>query len=213
MDGISRADPLSEAERGAPLRDANMSSRLVAGLLITNITTLACVALWAGAWDSLKRRLRALFEPRLRGPSETTEALGNLLGRDYVPPLPEPVAHVLNRACLCFLATANEFTPHLSLMRFTYCKSLREPGSEVLVLSTRRDTLKYQTLMRNSRVALLVHDFVSEGDGDERNYEVAVTGGARYSITLNGCVTEETGELGAPPVAHPAGSSATRAPS
>lgn len=45
-----------------------------------------------------------------------------------------------------------------------------------------------------------MHDFVSEGEGDARNYEVAVTGGARYSITLNGCVTEETGDIGAPPV-------------
>lgn len=74
-----------------------MSSRLVAGLLITNVTTLACVALWgSGAWGALKRRLQRLleFNPRLRTSSENTQALGELLGRDYVPPLPEPVAHV-----------------------------------------------------------------------------------------------------------------------
>ena len=63
------------------------------------------------------------------------KALGELLGKDYKPPLPHPIPQVLDEQCLCFLATTSELSPHLSLMRFTYCKSLREPGSEVLVLS------------------------------------------------------------------------------
>jgi len=189
-------------------RPTTDQSRLVTWLVASNVATLACVALWqTGAWRSVQRRWRLLLErvdgSRRRSSSGASEpsspnGLGKLLGRDYVPPLPGPVAFTLNRACLCFLATADGETlsPHLSLMRFTYCKSLTKPGGEVLILSTRRDTLKYQTLIKNSRVALLVHDFSTESDADDRNYEVAVTGGARYSITLNGHVNEETGEIG-----------------
>ena len=167
--------------------------------------------------------------------------LGGLLGKDYIPPLPEPVINVssrpavcihapatrsprrsslhvdprlppqvLNRACLCFLATASvELLPHLSLMRFSYCKSLSAADDEairtspvpclprssptpyrtsgwhplcpdrlsptppappfaaplqcqVLVLSTRRETLKYKML---TQVGLCV-DCMVVGSGE-----------------------------------------------
>jgi hypothetical protein len=124
--------------------------------------------------------------------------LGELLGKDYTPPLPKPVAEALERSCLCFLATANALEPHLSLMRYTYTRGL-DPNQpeieEVMVLSTQRQTKKYEILTANENVALLVHDFVTHRDGDEdANYEKLGTR-TKYSITLNGTVRVETGEL------------------
>lgn len=40
---------------------------------------------------------------------------------EYIfPPLPEEVVSLLKLSKLCFLATANDLEPHLSLMNFTY---------------------------------------------------------------------------------------------
>ena len=93
-----------------------------------------------------------------------------------MPPLPEPVADALNRSRLCFLATASgglqeQPEPHLSLMRFTYTAGLEEPGSEVMIISTRRDTKKYDIVTQNENVALLVHDFTTHADDENHDYE------------------------------------------
>ena len=140
-------------------------------------------------------------------PAPAPAGLADLTGVDYTPPLPQPVADALSRACLCFLATSSGDEPHLSLMRFTYMRSLTEPGSEVLVMSTRRDTKKFKLFMANKQVALLVHDFDSrrQRNSPEEEEEAAAAagqrgsnggGGARVSITLNGVAREETGEVG-----------------
>ena len=79
------------------------------------------------------RRLTTSVRPQLvRQPSDQQSVpqsrplgaeLGGLLGKDYLPPLPQPVADALDRSCLCFLATAGTGSemvePHLSLMRYT----------------------------------------------------------------------------------------------
>ena len=74
--------------------------------------------------------------------------------RDYNPPLPDEVAHMLESCSLCYLATASGDPPepHLSLMNFTYVR-----GDEVIVFTSRSDTLKMQNLNSNSSVSLLVH--------------------------------------------------------
>ena len=136
------------------------------------------------------RRSKAFPSP----PPRPTGPLTPYLDRDYVPPLPQPVADVLNVACLCFLATSDASSPHLSLMRFTYTKSLTEAGGEVLVISTRRDTKKYAMLLVNSQVALLVHDFSSASAEDDANYSTR-QGKARYTITLKGTVQEAHGDV------------------
>jgi len=169
-------------------------TRMIIGSLIASNMVLMALHV-APSMQRFLRRCAMRLWPKAPA-SLQTSPLGGLLGKDYIPPLPEPVINVLNRACLCFLATASvELSPHLSLMRFSYCKPLSAADGEVLVLSTRRETLKYKMLTQNRNVALLVHDFVSEEEGDARNYEVAMTGSARYSITLNGRVTEEVGEM------------------
>ena len=62
-----------------------------------------------------------------------SEDLDGLLGKDYTPPLPQPVADALQRSQICFLATAgHSLEPHLSLMRFTYCRGLDGKVDEVM---------------------------------------------------------------------------------
>jgi nitroimidazol reductase NimA-like FMN-containing flavoprotein (pyridoxamine 5'-phosphate oxidase superfamily) len=130
-----------------------------------------------------------------RSPIKKSGSLSGYLNEDYVPPLPQPIAIALERSCLCFLATSVSESPHLSLMRFTYCASLENPQDEVLVMTTRRDTKKYEMLGSNRQVALLVHEFSNDGAQDESTNYATVEGRSRYSITLNGLAQEATGEL------------------
>ena len=178
-------------------------SLLTGALALTNALLLAYILLPRRVVARWLRRLTTSVRPQLgRTPSDQSvaqsrpqgAALGGLLGKDYLPPLPQPVADVLNVACLCFLATSDASSPHLSLMRFTYTKSLTEAGGEVLVISTRRDTKKYAMLLVNSQVALLVHDFSSASAEDDANYSTR-QGKARYTITLNGTVQEAHGDV------------------
>ena len=151
---------------------------------------------WWARYLRLSRKRTGL--PTGSPADKESRRLGELLGKDYTPPLPQPVAEALDRSCLCFLATANALEPHLSLMRYTYTRGL-DPSlpeqSEVMVLSTQRQTKKYEILTANENVALLVHDFATHLDGDkDSNYEKLGTR-TKYSITLNGTVRVETGEL------------------
>jgi hypothetical protein len=97
---------------------------------------------------------------------------------DFNPPLPTSVLDVLASTTLAYLATVEEeedtspspssppspppSSPHLSLMVYSFVVDARlspddSPG--LLVMSTRRDSKKFRALIRNPRVALLVHDF------------------------------------------------------
>lgn len=184
-------------------------SLLTTTLVTTNVLLLAHILL---PRRLLARWFRWLSGSELRNPQPLPQStpvgdgvLGDLLGKDYTPPLPQPVADALDRSCLCFLATAgtgNEHVePHLSLMRYTYTRGLdpEDDGGrrEVMVISTQRKTKKFDILTQNENVALLVHDFTSHRESDQANYEAL--GGerpaAKYSITLNGTVRVEEGAL------------------
>ena len=178
----------------------DMSTTKVNVLIASNVV-LVVALVWR---DQLTRWARRLCKSWMGGrvsppqsPSRlrSSEAgLRSYLGQDYQPPLPKPVADALERSCLCFLATAGKLEPHLSLMRFTYTASLEENNSEVMIISTRRDTKKYDIITENNNVALLVHDFDASSGSDESNYS-SVAGQTRYSITLNGTVKVQEGEL------------------
>ena len=108
-------------------------SPVVVALAISNglfLLNTFCPHWWRDLRSFLYRA--TLFKP-LKEQSISEEALHGLLGQDYVPPLPQPVADALDRSRLCFLATASKLEPHLSLMRFTYTAGLdpNEPNSEV----------------------------------------------------------------------------------
>lgn len=166
-----------------------MSKALILGLCASNAALVVAVLFLS----SPGKRLYAYLTAAASSAAKHDHALGELLGKDYKPPLPHPIPQVLTEQCLCFLATSSELSPHLSLMRFSYCKSLEDPEGEVMIMSTQRNTKKYTILKENKNVALLVHGFESgqEKDGDNYNDEAK----SRYSITLNGEVKEEQGEL------------------
>lgn len=60
-------------------------------------------------------------------------------------------------------------------MNFTYFQQ-----KEVIILSTRRDTKKFEQILRNPKVAVLIHDFphLEQESGGHH--------GKSWSITLNG---------------------------
>jgi len=102
------------------------------------------------------------------------------------PPFPPVVRDMLSRCHLAYLSTVDSSasSSHLSLMRFTYLRD--EEDGELIVMSTNRNTKKFDMLNEQDGVALLVHDFAG-GGGDD------AAGGA-YSITLNGSCMIEGGE-------------------
>ena len=72
---------------------------------------------------------------------------------------------------------------------------MRSAGiTQVLIISTRRDTKKFDILTENENVALLVHDFATHADSPNDDY-TEINSRPRYSITLNGVVRVEQGEL------------------
>lgn len=177
-----------------------MSSRLTIAVLAATNSLLVLHALYPGYFKKWLRRLLKQRQSPPTSPRSTRLAdasLGSLLGRDYSPPLPKPVADALDRSCLCFLATAgSSLEPHLSLMRYTYTSGLDpddDERSEVMVISTQRKTKKFDILTENENVALLVHDFqthqVSSGSANPDYHP------QKYSITLNGTVRVEEGAL------------------
>ena len=101
---------------------------------------------------------------------------GDWITKEVKPPLPPIVVDLLNACSLCYLSTSNlQSKSHLSLMTFTYVQS-----HEVIVLSTRKDTLKLKNLLESPQVAILVHDFPHLQNSKKEDY------GNTYSITLYG---------------------------
>jgi len=170
-----------------------VGNRAIVGILAASNTLLLAHALWPSARRWM-RRLRFILQRLVVSSFEPIT--DDLLGRDYVPPLPKPIADALERSRLCFLATAGaSLDPHLSLMRFTYCRGLDEPEpSEVMIISTQRKTKKFDIITENTNVALLVHDFATHADDANADYS-PIGNRPRYSITLNGHVRVEKGEL------------------
>lgn len=74
---------------------------------------------------------------------------------EFLPPLPLIITKTLEKTLFCYLATCEANEPHLSLMNFTY------KDNEGIIMSTRTNTKKFQSLINNPSVAILVHDFNS----------------------------------------------------
>eukprot|EP00548_Thalassiothrix_antarctica_P006403 CAMPEP_0194148974 /NCGR_PEP_ID=MMETSP0152-20130528/35731_1 /TAXON_ID=1049557 /ORGANISM="Thalassiothrix antarctica, Strain L6-D1" /LENGTH=210 /DNA_ID=CAMNT_0038850879 /DNA_START=40 /DNA_END=672 /DNA_ORIENTATION=- len=101
------------------------------------------------------------------------------------PPFPQTIRRMLTKCRLAYMSTVDsiEKTSHLSLMRFTYL--VDEEDGEVVICSTQRNTKKFQMLIKQRGVALLIHDFNDHDD----------SGHGLHSITLNGhCHIVEEGE-------------------
>jgi general stress protein 26 len=137
---------------------ASVSSLLAVALFAIPSTMIAIQSI-------RKKRQQSLQAQDLETLSKALDALR--------PPLP-PVVQKLLQACrLAYLSTVDTEagTSHLSLMRFTYL-----PSEEVIVMSTNMHTKKYDMLLQQRGVALLVHDFGTGNLGE----------GGELSATLNG---------------------------
>ena len=125
-------------------------------------------------WNSKSKKT---FHDMNSNNSNTKNDCNHDLSLDLVPPLPPVVQNLLSNAHLAYLSTSDAIleTSHLSLMRFTYL-----PEEELIVMSTRRDTKKFDLLKCQRGVAMLVHDFGSSNLGNDNEVQ------GTYSITLNG---------------------------
>jgi len=73
------------------------------------------------------------------------------------PPFPPVIREMLSSCRLAYLSTVQENSSHLSLMRFTYIND--DDDGEVIIMTTRRETKKFNMLKEQNGVALLIHDF------------------------------------------------------
>ena len=137
------------------------SSSITAGLIGASLTLAVVYVYQSHFFKDLKQGKKDGNDAR-SSLLEMKEALSN--SGTIIPPLPSVVQSLLSSAHLAYLSTSdisNE-SSHLSLMRFTYI-----PGEEVIIMSTRRDTKKFDLLEKQQGVALLVHDF---GNDEKENF-------------------------------------------
>ena len=124
---------------------------------------------------------------------EDRKSLSSSLSSLIKPPFPQTLREMLSKCRLAYLSTADNAatSSHLSLMRFTY---LHDPvDGEVVIMSTNRNTKKFEMLSQQNGVALLVHDFddkaqkLANGKGSSNNNTTETTKPQiQRSITLNG---------------------------
>lgn len=105
-------------------------------------------------------------------------------------PFPPAWVAVLSSARLSYLATVSASdgglpVPHLSLMAMSFLDDA-ELGA-IFIFSTRRDTKKFENLMRNPNVSILSHDFAPRAEGGGGGAPDARLHGS-LSITCTGTV-------------------------
>ena len=134
--------------------------------------TLVAQYIFSGTKIQSKRRKR-------RGTADVQET-------SLRPPFPQPIVDLLQSACLCHMGvTLEDGKTHLCLMNFTYV-----PEDEIIILTTRRNTTKYQAIEKLDLVTLLIHDFPTD-----KASRAADTGYTKtHSITLYGNVSILSGD-------------------
>ncbi|KAI9784243.1 MAG: hypothetical protein M1816_000915 [Peltula sp. TS41687] len=91
----------------------------------------------------------------------TTTATANPSHRQVSSTLPAEVVACLRNARFLHLATCDALYPHVSLMNYTYLASSPYSPHPTIIMTTDPSSKKTLNLIRNPRVALLVHDWVS----------------------------------------------------
>lgn len=72
--------------------------------------------------------------------------------------LPSSVTNLLKSTRFVHLATCYDNIPHVSLMNYTYYSKNNE---HFIIISTPTKTKKYENILNNPNVSLLVHDWIS----------------------------------------------------
>nr|ANK36054.1 pryidoxamine phosphate oxidase-like protein [Didymella tanaceti]ANK36063.1 pryidoxamine phosphate oxidase-like protein [Didymella tanaceti]AOG62190.1 pryidoxamine phosphate oxidase-like protein [Didymella tanaceti] len=75
--------------------------------------------------------------------------------------LPEEVVTCLQNARFLHLATCSDNVPHVSLMNYTYLPSTPYSTGPIIIMTTPSSSRKTDNLESNTRVSLLVHDWIS----------------------------------------------------
>jgi len=88
----------------------------------------------------------------------------------------DTIRRVLERNRLAVLATQRNGQPHASLIAFTPLEGVR-----FLVFATYRDTLKYESIRENPRVAILIED--REGDTRRAGRRLVLTAVGEAIVT------------------------------
>jgi len=101
------------------------------------------------------------------------------------PPFPQALRDMLSKCRLAYLSTVdtNASSSHLSLMRFTYLHDIQD--GEIVIMSTNKNTKKFDMLQKQNGVALLVHDFPHGDDVDTTTIKTQQSSSSS-TITLNG---------------------------
>ncbi|OEU09883.1 hypothetical protein FRACYDRAFT_248133 [Fragilariopsis cylindrus CCMP1102] len=104
------------------------------------------------------------------------------------PPFPQPLRDMLSKCRLAYLSTVDiqATSSHLSLMRFTYLHDIID--GEIVIMSTNKNTKKFDMLQQQKGVALLVHDFDVDTEDKKTNSNegTSTSTSTRSTITLNG---------------------------
>lgn len=83
--------------------------------------------------------------------------------------LPETAVKLLKRTRFLHLATSYQDFPHVTLMNYTY---YQEGDTEFIIITTPKDSTKYENISHNSRVSMLVHDWISsKSEAEDTNGE------------------------------------------
>lgn len=110
-------------------------------------------------------------------------------------PLPDNVHSLLAKSKFLHLATCANNAPHVSLMNYTLISS--GPYENQILFSTPKNTKKYQNLIANPRVSILIHDWTTSVEDQSlrtmiENINKNEIGDV--SITLDGHVTKTFNE-------------------
>jgi general stress protein 26 len=89
----------------------------------------------------------------------------------------DEIQHVLDVSRFAVMATQQDGQPHASLMAFTSMSGIR-----YIIIATYRKTLKYSSLSKDGRVAVLINNCIATGPSHYRD----------LVITAHGIATEVT---------------------
>lgn len=78
--------------------------------------------------------------------------------------LPESATNLLKSTKFLHLGTSYNDKPHVSLMNYTF---YQKDGTEYIIITTPKNSTKYENLKQNNQVSILVHDWISAKSEDD----------------------------------------------
>lgn len=78
--------------------------------------------------------------------------------------LPDNVTSLLKSTRFVHLATSLNDIPHVTLMNYTY---YHKDNIDMIIITTPKKSIKYDNMINNANVSLLVHDWMSAKSNDQ----------------------------------------------